>query len=91
MMIATSYQGLLYLPHFICTLLREPRLCACKQQKSQISLRIRAVLSEPTRLLALETCYMQDPDNAGGGGGGGGGGRIASQGRFVPVFLPGNK
>ena len=26
-----------------------------------------------------------------GGGGGGGGGRIASQGRFVPVFLLGNK
>ena len=35
-MIATSYQGLLYLPHFVCTLLREP----CKQQKAQISLRI---------------------------------------------------
>ena len=28
-----------------------------------------------------------DPDNSiGGGGGGGGGGRIASRGRFVPVF-----
>ena len=36
-----------------------------------------------------------DPDNSnggcGGGGGGGGGGRIASRGRFVPVFLLGNK
>ena len=32
-----------------------------------------------------------DPDNSNGGGGGGGGGRIASRGRFVPVFLLGNK
>ena len=31
-----------------------------------------------------------DPDNFNGGGGGGGG-RIASRGRFVPVFLLGNK
>ena len=36
-----------------------------------------------------------DPDNSnrggGGGGGGGGEGRIASRGRFVPVFILGNK
>ena len=39
-----------------------------------------------------------DPDNSNGGGGeeggggkGGGGGRITSRGRFVPVFLLGNK
>ena len=39
-----------------------------------------------------------DPDNSNGGGVGGGGGgggwgegRIASRGRFVPVFLLGNK
>ena len=31
-----------------------------------------------------------DPDNSNGGGGGGEG-RIASRGRFVPVFLLGNK
>ena len=31
----------------------------CKQQNVQISLRIRAVLLAPTRLLALETRYMQ--------------------------------
>ena len=32
-----------------------------------------------------------DPDNSNGGGGGGGGCRIASRGRFVPVFLLGNE
>ena len=32
-MIATSYQGLLYLPHFVCTLLREPRLCCMQTAK----------------------------------------------------------
>ena len=31
------------------------------------------------------------PTGGGGGGGGGGEGRIASRGRFVPVFLLGNK
>ena len=43
-MTAASYQGL-----------RE----TCKQQKVQISLHIHAVLLTPTRLLAIETCYMQ--------------------------------
>ena len=31
-MIATSYQGLLYLPHFVCTLLRLLALETCYMQ-----------------------------------------------------------
>ena len=32
-MTTTSYQGLLYLPHFLCTLLQEPRLCCMQTAK----------------------------------------------------------
>ena len=41
------------------------------------------------KILVRHACA--DPDNSNGGGGGGGECRIASRGRFVPVFLLGNK
>ena len=41
-------------------------------------------------IVKIKEISPSDPDNAGGGGGGGGG-RIAFRGRFVSVFLLGNK
>ena len=54
-MITSSYQGLIYLPHCVCTLLRETRLSCMQTTKAQISLRICAVLLAPKKLLALES------------------------------------
>ena len=89
-MITTSDQGLLYLPHSVCTLLRETRLCCMQTTKAQISLRIRATCKNRKIKIKFhrQTCVCgSDPDNSKGGGGGG----VASRGKFVPVFLLGNK
>ena len=65
-----------------------------------LNLQLRFFTQFREKLFSMQTTKAQisqlrhacaDPDNSNGGGGGGGGGQIASRGRFVPVFLLGNK
>ena len=78
----------------------------CKQQRRRSAsapaqfylLSLESMIAKPAtckkyKIPVRHACADPDNSNGGGGGGGGmgGGGRIASRGRFVPVFLLGNK
>ena len=90
--IATSYQGLLYSPHFVCTLLLlhannkgadQPAL-----QRSQLAL--ETMIAKPATNQKLKfhrptcVCGSRQLQRGLGGGGGGGGGGIASRGKSIP-------
>ena len=56
-------------------------------------LSLESMIAKPAtcKKKSCQTCVRGSRQFQPGGGGGGGGGRIASRGRFVPVFLLGNK
>ena len=76
----------------------------CKQQRRRSArapaqiyqLSLESMIAKPAtckkiKFLSDMRARIQTIPTGGGGGGGGGGSRIASRGRFVPIFLLGNK